>query len=378
VRELRRIRGTSGRGSSSHPQLISAAVSRLLYIDWLRGIAVLFMVLWHSIDAWTLQTDRGTWAFTVIIFAAGWAAPLFLLLAGVSVSLAAGARVARGLSRADASWRLQKRGWQIVLLAHVFRFQSFLLNPNGSWNSILKPDILNILGLGLVAAAFCWKRADSRRAAVLWLIGPAVLVLALTPLSREWWWPTLLHVRFEAYIRPVGNFGVFSIFPAVAYVFAGAYLGWLVGEYRNAESWLHRRLAAAAVLLIAVGGSLSAAHAFEVPSPIDSVPFFVWRTGAMILAFAAAWALVRRRSVDSWSPLVLFGQTSLFVYWIHVEIAYGVFTYPIRHSLPLSISFPLYVAFTLSLLGAASLWRRRGRGPLIPAHMKAQVSKLTA
>ena len=65
-------------------------MSRLLYIDWLRGIAVLFMVLWHSIDAWTLQTDRDAWAFTVIIFAAGWAAPLFLLLAGVSVSLEIG------------------------------------------------------------------------------------------------------------------------------------------------------------------------------------------------------------------------------------------------------------------------------------------------
>ncbi len=346
-------------------------MSRLLYIDWLRGVAVLFMVLWHSIDAWTLQTDRDSWAFTVIIFAAGWAAPLFLLLAGVSVSLAAGARVARGLSRADASWALQKRGWQVVLLAHVFRFQSFLLNPNGSWNSILKPDILNILGLGLVACAFCWKRADSRRAAMLWLIGPAVLTLAFTPLSREWWWPTLLPVRFEAYIRPVGNFGVFSIFPAVAYVFAGAYVGWLVWEHRSAEGWLHRRLAIAAVVLIAVGGSLSAVRALEVPSPIDSVPFFTWRTGAMILAFAASWALVGRRSPDSWSPLVVFGQTSLFVYWIHVEIVYGIFTYPVHRSLPLSVSFPLYVAFTLCLLGAAVLWQRRGRGPWIPAHLRA-------
>ena len=354
-----------------HPPLSCAAVSRLLYIDWLRGIAVLFMVLWHSIDAWTLQTGRESWAFTVIIFAAGWAAPLFLLLAGVSVSLAGGSRVARGRSRKEASWELQKRGWQIFLLAHVFRFQSFLLNPNGSWNSILKPDILNILGLGLVASAFCWRRAESARAARLWLIGPAVLVLALTPLSREWWWPTLLHVRFEAYIRPVGNFGVFSIFPAVAYVLVGAYVGWLVSEYRGAESWLHRRLAAAAVALIVIGGSLSAIGAFEVPSPIDSAPFFAWRTGAMILAFTMSWALVGNRPATSWSPLVTFGQTSLFVYWIHVEICYGVFTHPIRHALPLSVSFPLYVAFSVALLGATVAWQRRQRGPLIPVHMRA-------
>jgi uncharacterized membrane protein len=375
VRELRGTKRASDRAKDDaqpvHPPLTRAAVSRLLYIDWLRGVAVLFMILWHSIDAWTLQTGRDTWGFTAIIFAAGWAAPLFLLLAGVSVSLAGGARVARARSRAEASWELQKRGWQIFILAHVFRFQSFLLNPNGSWTSILKPDILNILGLGLVASAFCWRHADSARAARLWLIGPAVLVLVLTPLSRAWWWPTLLHVRFEAYIRPVGNFGVFSIFPAAAYVFVGAYIGWLVWEHRAAERWLHRRLALAAVLLIAVGGSLSALRALEVPSPIDSAPFFTWRTGAMILVFALSWALVGNRSAAFWSPLVTLGQTSLFVYWIHVEICYGVFTYPIRHSLPLSVTFPLYLAFSVALLGAAKLWQRRNRGPLIPAHMRA-------
>ena len=206
-------------------------------------------------------------------------------------------------------------------------------------------------------------------------------MLALTPLSRQWWWPTLLPVRFEAYIRPVGNFGVFSLFPAVAYVFAGAYVGWLVWEHRSAEGRLHRRLAIAAAVLVAVGGSLSAIHAFEVPSPIDSIPFFAWRTGAMILALAASWALFRKRSLTSWSPLVVLGQTSLFVYWIHVEIAYGVFTYPVHHSLPLSASFPAFVALMLSLLGAATLWQRRGRGPLIPTHLRAsgaQGSRLRA
>jgi hypothetical protein len=54
---------------------------------------------------------------------------------------------ARATNIPDASWRLQKRGWQIFLLAHVFRLQSFLLNPGATWASLLKPDILNILGL---------------------------------------------------------------------------------------------------------------------------------------------------------------------------------------------------------------------------------------
>jgi hypothetical protein len=107
----------------------------------------------------------------------------------------------------------------------VFRFQSFLFNPNAKWSGLLKPDILNILGLGLAGTSFLMGRATTAAKRWAWLLLPAFAIVALTPLSRMWWWPTLLHPRLEAYIRPVGNFGVFSLFPWVAYVPLGAYMG---------------------------------------------------------------------------------------------------------------------------------------------------------
>src|SRR5262245_31635841 len=101
-------------------------MSRKPHIDWVRGIAVLLMILWHAIDSWTVLDHRDTAAFVTVAFLGGWAAPLFVFLAGVSVPLAGGARMRRGLSRRAAAWTIQKRGWEIFLLAHVFRFQSFL------------------------------------------------------------------------------------------------------------------------------------------------------------------------------------------------------------------------------------------------------------
>jgi len=152
-------------------------MTRRLYIDWLRGIAVVLMIMWHSIDAWTFQAGRDTFAFSTIAFLAGWVAPLFLFLAGVSIPLAGASCVARGLGRRDAGWRLQKRGWQILLIAHLFRVQSFLLNPNGLWASILKPDILNILGLAMVLAAFLWSRATSLRSLGWSMLAPSALIV---------------------------------------------------------------------------------------------------------------------------------------------------------------------------------------------------------
>ena len=48
-----------------------------------------------------------------------------------------------------------------------------------------------------------------------------------------------------------------------------------------------------------------------------------------IAAPKGSWA--QRPGAARWSPLLVFGQTSLFVYWVHVEIVYGFVTYPIRH-----------------------------------------------
>ena len=344
-------------------------MNRRLDIDWLRGFAVLLMIMWHSIDSWTVETGRDSTAFFAIAFAAGWVAPLFLFLAGVSLPLAAEARVARGASREDASWSVQKRGWQVLLLAHLFRFQSFLLNPNGSWNGILKPDILNVLGLGIVAAAWCWQRMrPSIRSAVWWLLVPAIVIAAvITPLASVWWWPSLLHPRLEGYIRTVGGNAQFSLFPATAYIFAGVFLGSVLFSVRTDER---------PARMLAIGGAAALAGGLALGlTPWASSRWIVgfaivtWRTGAMTLAVLATSRAFRGRPIDVENPLVVFGQTSLFVYWVHVELAYGVFSYPIRHSMTLPWSFLAYLAFAGLMLVCARLWRQRRKGPLVPSHM---------
>jgi len=60
----------------------------------------------------------------------------------------------------------------------------------------------------------------------------------------------------------------------------------------------------------------------------------------------------------AWSPMLEFGRSSLFVYWIHVEIAYGIFTYPLHHRLPVAWSFVAFAVFSALLYGAARLKSR--------------------
>jgi uncharacterized membrane protein len=346
-------------------------MTRRLYIDALRGVAVVLMIMWHAVDAWTLPSSRDGAAFAVITFLAGWVAPMFLFLAGVAVPLAGAARIARGASRRQAGWSLQKRGWEIFLIAHLFRLQSFLLNPNGQWASILKPDILNILGLGMVAAAFIWSRSRDLRSLTWRLLVPtAFMLFVLTPWSRHWWWPTLLHPRLEAYVRPVGNLGQFTLFPTIGYLLAGTLIGAMVAASDPKDLRAQARVALAGVGALVLGLVLTPV-ATSMTSWGDSAALFVSRAGTITLLLPITWGLARRLEPGGWNPLVVFGQTSLFVYWVHVELVYGVFSYPLKRSLPLSVSFPAYLLFTGAMLAAAKAWQRRSYGPLIPAHMRA-------
>ena len=351
------------------------------YIDWLRGVAVLIMIEWHVVDAWTTTESRVGGVYTALALVGGLAAPLFLFLAGVAIPFAAASNQRKsGLPSGSresvraAAWALQKRGWQVVLIAHLFRFHSFLWNLWGRWDSVFKPDILNILGLGMVATAWCWGRSAALTRRLTWLLLPAAIILLLSPESRGWWWPTLLHPRLEAYIRPNG-WGQFAIFPWVAFVLVGAAIGEWIAQPRPAEDErrFHGRLAMAGAAIILAG-----IIAHFVPSPFrpsdfwtTSTSYFLIRAGAMTMALSGAWLWMSRARAKRWSPVVLFGQTSLFVYWVHVELAYGLFSAAWKRSLTIPEAALAYVAFTALMLLAARWWVERTARPWIPEHLRA-------
>ena len=340
---------------------------RRTYIDWLRGLAVVIMMEWHAVDAWTASDARGTAGFRLAALVGGWAAPLFLFLAGVAIPLAGAAKMRKtGLDRRAASAALQVRGWQVFALAHLFRFQSFLFDLSASWSSLLKPDILNILGLGLVGAAFGWGRATTLRRQVLYLLVPAAVVVLLAPWSPLWSWPTLLHPRLEAYIRPVGNLGVFTLFPWIAFVFTGAFVGQLlvVDRPAPAERAFHLELGLAGLAITAAGvlGSYLPAPFVQSDFWTTSSSFFLIRVGVMTVGLAMAWLWMQRPSSGRWSPLVIFGRTSLFVYWVHVAVAYGAFSAPLHRALPLRWSILAFVGLTLLMLGLAMWWQKKTSG----------------
>lgn len=332
------------------------------HLDWLRGVAVLLMIDAHLFDSWTRFPDRDTRAFGIAMIIGGGGTTLFLFLAGVSVALSAGSRL-RKTGDADAAARtVALRGLEIFALAFVFRLQAFFLGWSDRWLDLLKVDILNVMGPSIAAAALLWRLGSSTRTRVVVFAFATTAIAFLTPVIR-----TLpaghLPAALYAYIVPVPGLSNFVFFPWTALVFAGACVGVLVdaGQMPEADVRMHRRLA--------IGGGLVTVAAFAasyVPTAFagsyfwtTSPAYLFLRSGLTTLAIAGSHAWLRSwGSGAHWSPLTQLGRTSLFIYWIHVELVYGLISRPWHRALTLFQAGIAYVIFCV-LMVACSIAKER-------------------
>src|SRR5205814_8716167 len=126
------------------------------YIDVARALAVLLMIEAHTVDAWTRDGDRMSIAFRNARILGGFAAPLFLWLAGQSVAFSAVSVVRRTASRREAVETICRRGLEIFILAFLFRIQAFVLSPGSELLTLFRVDILNIMGPAIVVVGLVW------------------------------------------------------------------------------------------------------------------------------------------------------------------------------------------------------------------------------
>jgi uncharacterized membrane protein len=346
--------------------------SRRPYLDWLRGVAVLIMIEAHTLDSWTRVADRQSVWYENAIILAGFGAPLFLFLAGVALMLAAGSRIRNGLTVEQAARAAFRRGAWVFLLALLFRLQSFVLGGGQFPQSLLKVDILNVMGVSMLAASIGLASTRTLKART-WLFSAVTVAIAmLTPIIRDTPLLGALPDPLEAYFRPLPGLTTFTLFPWAGFLTGGCIVGaWLdapveSGFSRTAsDSHLNLWLAAIGATITLVGylssflPPLYPSASFWTSSPT----FFFLRLGILLMSVAAAFALGR-----VWRGLWLqeFGRASLFVYWVHVELVYGVLSAPIHRRLPFSLALAAFAMFTVAMFGLVRVKRAavaRGRSP---------------
>jgi len=374
---------------------MAAPLSRLAYIDWLRGLACLLMFQTHCYDAWLGGAARQSTFFMWSQLGGTFPAPLFLFLAGISFALVTDKLLQKGLAPGEIAKKTILRGAEIFGLGLLFRVQEFAISLGWApWSDLFRVDILNTIGLSMMLmGAVCWMvlaitgatRSPGRprpgwagegtrpyASLVTAAILLCVAISALAPLLWTTWRPRFLPWPIETYINGVHNLGapqawLFPVFPWTAFAFAGLAFGFLIlsdsARKLGANAFL---MAGAAGLVLIYGATFLDSRPWQVYPVYDfwhtSPAFFAIRLGMLLVLVLAAYAWCRW-GLGQWgfSPLIQLGHTSLLVYWVHIEFVYGKFSILPHRSQTIAGATRGLITIILAML-ALSLLRTKWMG----------------
>jgi uncharacterized membrane protein len=356
---------------------------RIAYIDWMRGLACLLMFQTHCYDSWLGGAARNTGFFRWSQLGGTLPAPLFLFLAGVSFALVTDRMRRKGVSASEIASTTIRRGAEIFGLGLLFRLQEFVLGqPWSPWTDLLRVDILNIIGLALMLMGVaCWLvRTRVSNAIFAAFVGAAIAMA--TPALWTTWRPRWLPWYLESYVNGVHIYGkpqpwLFPVFPWAAFAFAGLAAGFfLISE------WATKNLAKATAVAGVAGLAL-----FRLSIWLDARPerlsavydywhtspnFVLARVGVLLIIVALSYAWCRWGGGQRGpSPLIQIGQTSLLVYWVHIEFVYGRFSILTKRSQSIPMAtFGLLIIFSAMVFLSVGRTRTKGRGAEILARLR--------
>jgi uncharacterized membrane protein len=325
---------------------VTLKMKRLAYIDWMRGLACVLMFQTHCYDSWMSPEAKKSSASLM-----GWSklggtlpAPLFIFLAGVSFALVTEKLREKGVKRGAIAKQTILRGAEILGMGFLFRAQEFALGfPWAPWTDLLRVDVLNILGLSMMLmGVLCWIAGDGAVAAarirtfVAGIFAAVVVAMATPPLWTTHR-PSFLPWPLESYINGVHVFKepqawLFPLFPWSAFAFAGLAVGFLLFTdfAKRREGLAFAALGGTGIVAcyLSVLFDSSRVRLYAVYDYWHSNPdFLLMRCGILLIILFLVYAWCRwGLAQKGFSPIIQLGQTSLLVYWVHIEFVYGRFS----------------------------------------------------
>ena len=364
--------------------------SRLSYIDWMRGLACLLMFQTHCYDSWLNPQGRQGRFFMYSQLGGTFPAPLFLFLAGISFALVTEKLRQKGLPAGQIARSTIWRGVEIFGYGLLFRLQEYVVAWGWAPKSdLLRVDVLNTIGVSMMLMGVaCWavlaarRGAGARIALALTAAATALLISLVTPPLWTTWRPRWMPWPLQSYINGGHNLGapqawLFPIFPWTGFAFAGLAVGFLLqsswAREQEARAFFAFGLAGSVLIefarwLDAQPRQLYAVYDYWHTSP----SFFLIRVGMLLVILTAGYAWCRWGAGEwGFSPLILLGQASLLVYWVHIEFVYGRVSILPKHAMSIGgASLGLLIIF-LAMLGLAYLRTRiKGRQAEIATRLR--------
>jgi uncharacterized membrane protein len=345
---------------------------RYVFVDLLRGLALIVMVETHVVNAYLPPGARRSEFFFWLSFVNGLVAPSFLFASGFSLVLQARRQWDAWLHLAPVFWKQIRRLGFILLVAYYmhlphFAFSAFLLPQRVTfWKGAFQVDVLQciVVSLVVVNVLILLTRSPRRFA---WCAAALGLGAAL---ATPWFWSRdfsgRMPLSLALFLNPHG-ISLFPIFPWITFVLAGSCAAHL---FLNAVERKDEVRFMRGAVLVSAAVIMAALAARDLPF-FDSWNANFYRTSPSYVAIRIACVAILGAGLYfmekrwGWYPrsVRLAGQESLLVYCGHLLLIYSILRQPpvvtfLGREAGYGTCFLLSLGLILLMIVSAMLWHR--------------------
>ncbi len=304
--------------------------TRFIYIDLLRGWALIIMIEVHIFNAFLDPPLKESGWFLILNFINGLVAPAFLFVSGFAFAISAGRRLNELRKFGKYFWNKLARIGLIFLAGYSLHVPFFSLSKiidHSAYSHLItwfNVDILQCIAAGLLlllTLRLLIKKEIVFYRVVLFL---AIFISLISPVIWKINFENFLPLIFADYLTP-NQGSYFPLFPWLFFLLAGAVFSKFYITSRNEDrEWdFIKKLGFYSLIPIILGhlflsGLFSSTVFIIRPNPL----FIYQRIGYILLIASFFWYFAGKRKTEKTFVLDV-SRESLLIYWLHLEIIYS-------------------------------------------------------
>lgn len=356
--------------------------NRVVFVDQARAIAIMLMLLGHSLDRFLAEPWRSGDFYSAYQPVRGMSSTLFIMVAGFSFVIATFGHWEDYMSFTPKMWARIRRIGLILLLGYVLDMWASTLVQSidgitaQKWERFLRFQALQNIGFGLAALhLIVWASGTKKRFFKLTLaLTFAVLALATVTYRKDV--DAMLPIELSTMLN-LFHGSWFPVVPYTGFMLLGALFGYLYAARKKVGDEWKIFVAGIAVSLILVGSEvvvpkIFSGGVFPYWAPREHMPGNTFgRAGAGILTISALYFLGRAKILLPRLSYVL-SKDSLSIYFVHLFLVYSISTIPGLFSLPNQSMSPAQVvgwviglSVTMTAMAWIIGWLRANRSKLL-------------
>ncbi len=306
-----------------------AGKNRALFIDLLKGLALVVMIEVHVFNSLLLPELKQSWWFPFLNYINGLVAPTFTFTSGMVFVLVLAKGVGDLRKFGKDFWKRLSRIGMVFLAAyslHIPFFSFSKLWNNATFqnlNSFFTVDVLQAIASGLLVLLFARMIFTDNKKFFNFSGIMTLIILLLGPIAWQIDFTKHIPLFFANYFNRMHN-SQFPIFPWWGFIFSGAFIAkfYLQARESNKEKEFANKLLIIGVAFFFMGVLMMN---YILPEKLASIRpnpfFFIQRLGVIMGLLGICWYFLANKPNYN-SILLDVSRESLLVYWLHLQLLY--------------------------------------------------------